>query len=903
MNLERPKLVTCSFDGILGERLIGNRRNWLLVAPLANPAMVEMFDHSITPSPPADVYLPWSGEYAGKYLISAVQDLRMSHDPILTRTVSEVADALVAYQGEDGYLGTYDLKDRIFGPNWDVWNHYHCVLGLFEWFRYSGAPSALDACRKATAYLCLRLPSAAEIGTLHDLDRNLAFAHAAALLYQEVGEQRYLDLLHAFEVAWAAERGGVDFVEVFQTPSTLYDAAGRGQRWERLHCLQAVGELFRITGDERYLTAFTNAWQGIRRSDRHSTGGFSSLELATANPFDPRPIETCATVAWMALTVDMLRLSGSAEAADELELSTWNAGIGAQGPAGKWWTYDTPMGGISTVGMKVMEGLPPPMHVVPAFGGTRRPTPYDLGFQDKAGTSYLSCCAANGPRALGVLSEWAVMSATDGIAVNFYGPSSFTLLTPAGNEVTVEQRTNYPLDGAVRVLVHPAQEERFAMLMRIPGWSARGTIAVNTESAEPASPGTYHRLDRTWRPGDSINLALDLTPRLLLGAPRPAGSDPDSGAGAEGRMAIYRGPILFAYDERRARFTVDSLPPITEPLQFEVSAPSPRGPAGRIVTAQVATSMGPLELSDFASAGMPDPPASANIDVDGRIFQFGREDGSIIAQRIRLAADGTIEGYSSQDEFRWSWDAGFPAFYTSDGRLSTRFVWQARENDHAVLRGRFEFDGRIIHTLREVDLAVERRWFRFSRRDGSLLAARLRLLPDGLIDGHSHPNEARWGLEGDVLVFYAEDGTATTRFTETRVSLGRVDFVGEFVQDASITHELSELDVVATDKIWQFRRPPGPGGISIRLLRDGRIESADNANETYWKSEDGAIVFCDAARLPTTRFTSLDKDADGRMRWAGPFLPDPTINHELAEWNADLDWGESGQYISWLPRT
>jgi hypothetical protein len=153
-----------------------------------------------------------------------------------------------------------------------------------------------------------------------------------------------------------------------------------------------------------------------------------------------------------------------------------------------------------------------------------------------------------------------------------------------------------------------------------------------------------------------------------------------------------------------------------------------------------------------------------------------------------------------------------------------------------------------------------------------------------------------------VLVFCAEDGTATTRFTETRVSLGRVDFIGQFVQDASITHELSELDVVATDKIWQFRRRPGPGDISIRLLRDGRIESADNTNETYWKSEDGAIVFCDAARLPTTRFTSLDKDADGRMRWAGPFLPDPTINHVLAEWNVDLDWGESGQYISWLPR-
>jgi hypothetical protein len=451
--------------------------------------------------------------------------------------------------------------------------------------------------------------------------------------------------------------------------------------------------------------------------------------------------------------------------------------------------------------------------------------------------------------------------------------------------------------------VHPTQQERFALLVRIPSWSTQATIAVNGERMEPVSPGEYQRVERTWRPGDTIDLHLDLTPRLLLGAPRPADSAPDSGAGAADRVAIFRGPILFAYDDRRDRFSVGSLPPITNPLQFEVETPAPLGPAGRILTGRVGTSLGAVELSDFATAGMPELPASANIDVDGRIFQFGRDDGSVIAQRIRLTADGTIEGYSSANESHWAWDEGFPAFYASDGRLSTRFVWHARENHHAVLRGRFELDGRIVHTLREVDLAVEGRWFRFSRSDGSLLAARLRLLPGGRIEGHSDSNEARWGLEDDVLVFYGEDDAATTRFTGTHASLGRVDFVGQFVPDESITHELRELDVVATGKIWQFRRP-GLHPISIRLLSDGTIESSDNTNETYWKSEAGAIVFYDAARSPTTRFTNLDKDRDdGRMLWAGPFLPDPTKNHVLAEWNADLDWGESGHYVSWLPRT
>lgn len=41
-----------------------------------------------------------------------------------------------------------------------------------------------------------------------------------------------------------------------------------------------------------------------------------------------------------------LRLTGSSIVADELELSTFNAVLGAQSPSGRWWTYNTPMDGV-----------------------------------------------------------------------------------------------------------------------------------------------------------------------------------------------------------------------------------------------------------------------------------------------------------------------------------------------------------------------------------------------------------------------------------------------------------------------------------------------------------------------------------------------------------------------------
>jgi DUF1680 family protein len=124
-----------------------------------------MFDHK-HPAPYGS-YLLWSGEFVGKYLISAVQDLRMSHDSLLKSIVAEVVHELIGYQERDGYLGPFDFVDtiegpggqtiqvpsRIFGNNWDVWGHFHCVLGLFEWFLYSGDNAALGACLGVAAHL------------------------------------------------------------------------------------------------------------------------------------------------------------------------------------------------------------------------------------------------------------------------------------------------------------------------------------------------------------------------------------------------------------------------------------------------------------------------------------------------------------------------------------------------------------------------------------------------------------------------------------------------------------------------------------------------------------------------------------------------------------------------------
>lgn len=93
------------------------------------------------------------------------------------------------------------------------------------------------------------------------------------------------------------------------------------------------------------------------------------------------------------------------------------------------------------------------------------------------------------------------------------------------------------------------------------------------------------------------------------------------------------------------------------------------------------------------------------------------------------------------------------------------------------------------------------RYWRFGRADGSVIADRIRLRRDGTIEGHSHSNEARWGLDrNQLLVFYRQDGVATTRFGIERLSPKPGILKGAFLFAENITHTLTEKEKVPLPK-------------------------------------------------------------------------------------------------------
>lgn len=576
--------------------LIGNITDrWLLSIRETNPAILDMFLD--TERKPVRHMLPWSGEFAGKYLTNAVQICSMTHDKRLQEYLHEFVTGLLEGQKENGYLGpwpeAYQLTgrapvmgyafDRDFKPHdsqtWDAWAHYHIMYGLLRWYDLSGEERALEAVKKIGDLFCSLFfgESGRRLWDIGDQDMNLAPIHSFVLLYEKTGDEKYLRFAQEVEKDFEKPPAG-DYIRCALAGQEFYQMPK--PRWESLHAVQGIAELYLATGDERYKQAFEHIWWSIMKTDVHNTGGFSTTEQAVGNPWQYGPVETCCVIAHMATSVDMLRLTGDPAAADALEWATFNSSLGSFSPSGRWSTYNTPMEGY------------------------KRANYHEIGFQCRPGSPDLNCCSVNAPRAFGMLTDWGVMTDEAGsLYIQYYGEGRTRLELPEG-EITVVQRTAYPYAGYIRVELQGLGGKKKAVKFRIPHWSKNTAVKVNGEAQATPQAGSYYTVERAWADGDAVELELDMSLRFSAGEKDYAG-----------RSCVFCGPLLLCldpfYDEAvdfdaRPRFDAKTM----KLLKVDTDSA-----AGGLFTCTAADGR-PVVLCDMYSAGVSGNPYTSWLDID-----------------------------------------------------------------------------------------------------------------------------------------------------------------------------------------------------------------------------------------------------------------------------------------------
>jgi hypothetical protein len=150
------------------------------------------------------------------------------------------------------------------------------------------------------------------------------------------------------------------------------------------------------------------------------------------------------------------------------------------------------------------------------------------------------CCTANyhqgWPKftnSLWMLSGAPDHDREDGLVAAAYAPSEVNVLIRR-TAVHVIEETEYPFRGTVALTISPEKPVSFPLGLRIPAWAAGASIRVNGERQADPTAGTFARVERTWKPGDRVELELPMqlrTSRWFHDA-----------------VAIERGPLVFSLE-------------------------------------------------------------------------------------------------------------------------------------------------------------------------------------------------------------------------------------------------------------------------------------------------------------------------------------------------------------------
>lgn len=149
------------------------------------------------------------------------------------------------------------------------------------------------------------------------------------------------------------------------------------------------------------------------------------------------------------------------------------------------------------------------------------------------------CCTANfhqgWPKftnSLFMLSDARESDSRDGLAVAAYAPCEVRTIL-RGTPVHIEEQTEYPFKGYVQFTVNPDSPLSFPIHFRIPGWATGTAININGQPAASPSPGSFARIERTWRRGDRVEIRFPMAPRVSRWF--------------HNSVAIERGPLVFSF--------------------------------------------------------------------------------------------------------------------------------------------------------------------------------------------------------------------------------------------------------------------------------------------------------------------------------------------------------------------
>jgi uncharacterized protein len=157
-----------------------------------------------------------------------------------------------------------------------------------------------------------------------------------------------------------------------------------------------------------------------------------------------------------------------------------------------------------------------------------------------------TCCPPNLERVLASLPGYIYSTGAAGVYVNLFHNSTLDWHLENGLGIRIAQQTEYPWKGAVDFTVAPERAAEFSVFVRIPAWADGTTVAVAAPApfaSRQRAPkaGEYYEIHRRWEPGDKVHMEFEMRPRLVRANPLVRED--------AGRVALERGPLVYCLEQ------------------------------------------------------------------------------------------------------------------------------------------------------------------------------------------------------------------------------------------------------------------------------------------------------------------------------------------------------------------
>ena len=478
------------------------------------------------------------GDYCGvhfydsdayKWLEAASLALAYGPNPPLEALVDRFIAEIAAAQEPDGYLQTqYTFKKQ------ERWSHLpddhelycagHLIQAAIAHHEVTGKTTLYDVALKLADCIDNTFGPGKRPGCCGHPEIETALVQLARHVAKNGdhrGEKRWLDLAQFFleERGQKPPRAGGDFYRQDDKPIREQKVAA-GHAVRQLYLCSGVTGVAAERGDRGLFDAALAISRDIDAAKLYVTGGIGARHDGEAFgapyelPNESAYAETCASIALMRFSNEMLALTGAAGFADRLETTLYNAFLASIGQDGKSFFY---------------------VNSLESTGGKQRQPWF-----------WCACCPPNIMRTFAGLPGWFASTTNDALYLNLYDDLDLATKLGNGEEIALSVATGYPFDRGVTATITRAPPSECTLALRIPAWTRGECDAVVDEGEKSGDfkrskdADGWLRVRGRFHAGQRVVMTFDPKLEFVTADPR-VGDD-------RGKVALKSGPIVYAFE-------------------------------------------------------------------------------------------------------------------------------------------------------------------------------------------------------------------------------------------------------------------------------------------------------------------------------------------------------------------